>query len=579
MHETFNASEWLLDRRVEAGDGERTAIVTGGRTFTYAEVLVEVERTAAAPAHDRGPTRGAGGDGHARLAGVRDRLSRGHADRGRAVGHEPAAPGPRPGRDRGRRSSPGRGRVGGPGRPGRRPPDRGTGAGDHHSDRRHPHRRGRRRHRRHRTRRRAARLGRVPGGRRQRPGRGDRRSAPSHLDRVARVLALHLGLDGQPKLAMHRHGDIKVTCETYAAGVLGIGRDDVCLSVGPMFHAYGLGNSDERSPSPPARRSCSFRRRPDSPTATLVAEIVTTHQPTLLFTVPTLYAAINSPPTEGDPERGLGRGPLRCVSAGEAAAGRDVGPPLPRPLRRRDPRRHRLDRAAAHLRVERTGADQARHQRRSVPGYEVRVVDEHGNDQPAGQPGQLLVRGGSLATGYWCRTDTNHATFEGPWMRTGDLYVCDDDGFHTYLGRVDDMLRVGGEWVSPAEVEGVLIEHPSVLEAAVVGERDADGVLRPVAHVIPIGADDGGGGELSPPKFDGTALASELTEFCRSASPGSSDRSATRSWPNYPRRRPARSSGSSFATDHPAPRPCQRRCQRPRPEREPGGPNSRWSTS
>jgi len=119
-----------------------------------------------------------------------------------------------------------------------------------------------------------------------------------------------------------------------------------------------------------------------------------------------------------------------------------------------------------------------------VPGYEVRVVDEHGADQPTGEPGQLLVRGGSSASGYWCRGDQSRAAFKGDWTHTGDLYERSADGFHTYLGRVDDMLRVGGEWVSPAEVEGVLIEHTGVLEAAVVGERDETGVLRPIAHVI-----------------------------------------------------------------------------------------------
>ncbi|MEL6983941.1 MAG: AMP-binding protein, partial [Actinomycetota bacterium] len=141
----------------------------------------------------------------------------------------------------------------------------------------------------------------------------------------------------------------------------------------------------------------------------------------------------------------------------------------------------------------------------AVPGYEVRIVDDQGDDQPPGEPGQLLVRGESMTTGYWCRTETNRATFDGPWMRTGDLYVADTDGFHTYMGRVDDMLRVGGEWVSPAEVEATLIEHEQVLEAAVVGQHDADGVLRPIAFVIPAGgASD-----------DDAALAEELTGFCR----------------------------------------------------------------
>ena len=139
---------------------------------------------------------------------------------------------------------------------------------------------------------------------------------------------------------------------------------------------------------------------------------------------------------------------------------------------------------------------------RAVPGYEVRVVDESDNDQSIDVPGQLLVRGPSAATGYWCRSDTTRATFEGEWMRTGDLYAVDADGFHTYLGRVDDMLRVGGEWVSPAEVEGVLIEHAGVLEAAIVGLPDDQNVTRPVAFVVAV---DG-----ATPSVD------DLTEHCRS---------------------------------------------------------------
>ncbi|MBT4985395.1 MAG: AMP-binding protein, partial [Ilumatobacter sp.] len=138
---------------------------------------------------------------------------------------------------------------------------------------------------------------------------------------------------------------------------------------------------------------------------------------------------------------------------------------------------------------------------KAVPGYKVRVVDDAGNDQPIDVPGQLLVRGPSVASGYWCRSEMSRATFEGEWMRTGDLYARDADGFHTYLGRVDDMLRVGGEWVSPAEVEATLIEHASVLEAAIVGQADDQGVMRPVAFVVAAASS--------------SASAEDLIEHCR----------------------------------------------------------------
>jgi benzoate-CoA ligase len=131
----------------------------------------------------------------------------------------------------------------------------------------------------------------------------------------------------------------------------------------------------------------------------------------------------------------------------------------------------------------------------------MRIVDETGAYQPAGEPGELVVRGESAAVGYWCRSERSRATFEGAWTHTGDLYVRDEAGFHTYLGRTDDMLRVAGEWVSPAEVEAVLMEHADVLEAAVVGERDEGGILRPVAYVIPQS-----GAEPAP---------DDLVAFCR----------------------------------------------------------------
>ena len=106
---------------------------------------------------------------------------------------------------------------------------------------------------------------------------------------------------------------------------------------------------------------------------------------------------------------------------------------------------------------------------RPVPGYQVEVVDDEGRPVAADVPGHLRVSGDSMAVGYWCDSAATRYSFGGEWMRTGDMYSCSADGFYTYLGRSDDMLRVGGEWVSPAEVEAVLVRHPAVLEAAVVG--------------------------------------------------------------------------------------------------------------
>lgn len=285
------------------------------------------------------------------------------------------------------------------------------------------------------------------------------------------------GSTGQPKLAAHRHGDIRVTCETYADRVLGVTEDDRFFSVGPMFHAYGLGNS-LTFPFSVGATVILEPSRPPSPQ--LVANLVTTHRPTLFFCIPTFYAALNGSDLPDDTFSSVRYG----ISAAE---------PLPAETFERFAERFGvtvLDGIGStellHIYLSNApGATKGGTSGVPVPGYEVKIVDENGVTQPVGEPGQLLAKGNSMTTGYWCRNDINRATFDGPWMRTGDLYNVDEDGFHTYMGRVDDMLRVGGEWVSPAEVEGVLIEHPSVLEAAVVGETDADSILRPIAYVIP----------------------------------------------------------------------------------------------
>ena len=305
------------------------------------------------------------------------------------------------------------------------------------------------------------------------------------------------GSTGQPKLATHRHVDIRVTCEAYARSVLEITPEDRCYSVGPMFHAYGLGNS-LTFPFSVGASTILEPARPPAPAR--VAELVTTHRPTLFFCIPTFYAALNG--------SGLADDTFASVRLAASAAeslpaesferfGERFGVTVLDGIGSTEMLHVYLSNSLSDLRPGTSG--------KPVEGYEIRVVDDQGRDQPPGEPGQLLVKGESMTTGYWCLSETNRATFEGPWMRTGDLYDVDADGYHTYLGRVDDMLRVGGEWVSPAEVEAALIEHPTVLEAAVVGERDTDGVLRPVAYVTPVDGD----------LVTADDLTRDLTAFCR----------------------------------------------------------------
>ena len=141
----------------------------------------------------------------------------------------------------------------------------------------------------------------------------------------------------------------------------------------------------------------------------------------------------------------------------------------------------------------------------AVPGYDLRLLDEAGEAVPDGTPGTLYVRGASAATGYWCRYDTSRQVFQGEWLRTGDTYVRDADGWYTCLGRTSDMLKPGGIWVSPAEVEARLLAHEAVAQAAVVAARDADGLERLVAFVI-----------LLPGR---AVTEAELIEFCRRGLP------------------------------------------------------------
>ncbi len=285
------------------------------------------------------------------------------------------------------------------------------------------------------------------------------------------------GTTGMPKLAMHTHGDVKATYDTYATQVLGITANDRCFSVGPMFHAYGLGNS---LTFPFAAGASTVLEPTRPPTPQLVADIVTNEQPTLFFCIPTFLAALTNSELPDNTFASVRFG----VSAAES---------LPAETFTRF-----LDRFGVTI-LDGIGSTELLHifvsnspeahrpgtSGKPVPGYEARIVDSEGNDVTDDEPGQLVMRGESSASGYWCRSAQSRATFEGEWTRTGDLYSRSDDGYFTYLGRADDMLRVGGEWVSPAEVESTLIEHPSVLEAAVVGERDASDILRPIAFVIP----------------------------------------------------------------------------------------------
>ncbi|MBX6769135.1 MAG: benzoate-CoA ligase family protein, partial [Actinomadura rubrobrunea] len=284
------------------------------------------------------------------------------------------------------------------------------------------------------------------------------------------------GTTGTPKAAMHRHGSVRHVAETYAAHVLGITEEDRCFSVAKLFFAYGLGNAALF----PLSAGATTILDPARPTPASVTERLLADRPTLFFAVPTFYAAL----LDADAPREAFASVRLAASAGE---------PLPPDLYRRFTERYGVElldgigsTEALHIFLSnRPGDVRPGTSGRPVPGYEVKLVDETGAQVPAGEPGDLLVRGPSLTTGYWCRTGVTRKAFQGEWMRTGDKYVRSEDGYYTCLGRSNDMIKAGGIWVSPTEVERCLSEHPAVAEVAVVGVPDEHGLDKPVACVVP----------------------------------------------------------------------------------------------
>ncbi|HWM02785.1 MAG TPA: benzoate-CoA ligase family protein [Actinophytocola sp.] len=286
------------------------------------------------------------------------------------------------------------------------------------------------------------------------------------------------GTTGRPKGAMHRHGSVRDVAELYGIGVLGIEPGDRCLSVPKLFFAYGLGNS---AFFPLAAGATTILER-SRPTPALMASLAATSRPTLFFGVPTFYSALLNSDVPDDSFSSVRQG----VSAGE---------PLPAVLFNRFRERFGVEvldglgsTEALHIFLSnRPGQVHPGSSGTPVGGYRVEIRDEQGAPvESPGEPGDLYLSGPSVATGYWCRTQTTRAVFQGEWLRTGDTYVRNEDGTYTCLGRSDDMLKAGGIWVSPAEVEARLLEHPAVAEVAVVAGRDADGLDKPIACVVPM---------------------------------------------------------------------------------------------
>ncbi len=304
------------------------------------------------------------------------------------------------------------------------------------------------------------------------------------------------GTTGTPKGAMHRHGSIAVVCQTYGMQVLGIRPDDRCLSAAKAFFAYGLGNSLLFPLSVGA--AAVLEPAPSRPDA--LVERAEEYGATLFFAGPTFFANM----LRAQLPAGALTGVRTAVSAGEA---------LPAALYRRWTGHFGVDildgigmtemlhiflsNRPGEVRPGTTGV--------AVPGYDLKILGDDGREVDPGVPGTLFVRGESTATGYWSRYAASRQVFQGEWLRTGDTYVRGEDGYYTCLGRTGDMLKASGIWVAPAEVEERLLAHDAVAQAVVVAASDADGLEKPVAYVVL--------------RAGAEATEDELIQFCRAGLP------------------------------------------------------------
>ena len=323
------------------------------------------------------------------------------------------------------------------------------------------------------------------------------------------------GSTGFPKACVHLQHDMVVCAERYAMGILGMTESDRCFSVAKLFFAYGLGNAMYF----PLAVGATSILWPGPPKPQHVFEIIERHRPSLFFSVPSNYAALLAHKRDhvGTAAPGRPGGPSAPdFDLSSVRYGISAGEALPAALFHRFKERFGVEILDAigstevlHMFIaNRPGAVRPGSSGQIIPGYEARVVDE--DDEPAkpGEIGNLLIKSDSTCSHYWNQHEKSKSTIEGHWIRTGDKYYQDADGYFWYAGRSDDMLKCSGVWVSPIEIEAVLIEHPAVQEAAVIGRKDEDELLKPAAYV------------LLKNGSTGTAdLARELQEFVLSRLP------------------------------------------------------------
>ena len=286
------------------------------------------------------------------------------------------------------------------------------------------------------------------------------------------------GSTGAPKASVHEHKDMVYTSQYYAVETLGIKEDDVIFSAPKLFFAYGIGNSF----SFPLYIGCEAILFEDRPTADNTLGMIERFKPTIYFGVPTLYAAQVAAIEAG---RGIEMSSTRiCLSGGE---------PLPPAVMERWNRLTKVDvfdgigsSEGLHIYAQNLpGRMKEGSAGPAVTGYRMRVVDTDGKEVPDRTPGELVLNGESFANFYWNKPEKTAATWtKDGWFRSGDTVFRDEDGFFFFCGRGDDMLKVGGIWVAPFEVESALTAHPDVVESAVVGAPDKDGLIKPKAFCV-----------------------------------------------------------------------------------------------
>lgn len=305
------------------------------------------------------------------------------------------------------------------------------------------------------------------------------------------------GSTGFPKGCVHLQHDMTYCTEYYAKQILGITSEDITFSAAKLYFAYGLGNNLYF----PFGVGASAVHYPGRPLAEDMFKVVEQYRPTIFYAVPTLYASMLALP---DAAKRFDFSSVRiCVSAGEA---------LPADILRRWQDTFHVDildgigsTEVLHIFISnRIGEIRPGSTGKLVPGYEAQVADESGQPVSQGDIGNLLIRGDSTTAYYWNKHEKTKDTINGHWVNTGDKYYQDSDGYFWYCGRSDDMIKVSGQWVSPVEVEGALISHPAVLEVAVVGDFDADRLLKPKAFVV-----------LKQGYEPSVALADELKTFIK----------------------------------------------------------------